>query len=131
MRRPTWPVTAESGPAPAGKPDECFYCKVKIGGEHAADCVMRRRTVVCRISVDLVRIVPEGWDGEMIDFQMNDSSSCADNLLHEIDALAGRLGEVNDQCACHITGGTYLREADEADEAASRLWLDGRPAQEP
>lgn len=118
MKRAGWPVTPESGPAPAGKPDECFYCRVKVGGEHAPDCVLRRRTVVCRVSVDLVRVVPEDWDGEMIEFQMNDSSSCADNLLQEVADLHARL-DADGRCSCHLVEGRYLREADEDDEAAT------------
>jgi hypothetical protein len=120
VKRENWPVTAESGPAPAGKPDECFYCKVPVGGEHAPDCVIRTRTVVCRVSVVYVREVPEAWDARMIYFQMNESSSCANNLLAEVDTLRKRLDEAC-QCLCSFVEGEYLREADEDDEEHS-LW---------
>jgi hypothetical protein len=120
VKRENWPVTAESGPAPAGKPGECFYCKVPVGGEHAADCVLRKRTVVCRVSVVYVREVPEDWDARMINFHMNDSSSCAGNLLGEIDELRKRL-DATGQCLCSFVSSQYLREASEDDEEHS-MW---------
>jgi hypothetical protein len=126
MKLPSWPVTPESGPAPAGQPDECFYCKVKVGGEHAPDCVVRQRTVVCRVAIDLVRAVPEDWDGEMINFHMNDSSSCSNNLLREVADLLARL-EDDARCACGFVEGSYLREADEDDETAAAYFIGEKP----
>jgi hypothetical protein len=122
MKRSGWPVTPESGPAPAGRPDECFYCKMTIGSEHAPDCVLRKRTVVCRVSVDFVRVVPESWTADDIAFAMNESSSCANNFLEELKSLVDRLGEHG--CLCSRTEGVYLREADEADEEADQLGID-------
>ena len=33
-------VTPERGPRPAGRPDECFYCRRPLGAEHEPACVM-------------------------------------------------------------------------------------------
>lgn len=110
MKRHTWKVDLHST-RPAGKPDECFYCQAKIGDDHRKGCVIRSRTVMVRVSFDLIREVPEDWEASMVEFHMNESSSCADNLIEEISTQAERLG-----CACGVTEGVFLREATEEDE---------------
>lgn len=102
---------------PAGKPEECFYCKRPAGTEHAASCTYPLKTVVCRVIVEYVREVPNCWSQQQIDFHMNKSSSCTDNLIDEM----GRVGN----CTCRQVTGVYLREATGGDEIelgyASRL----------
>lgn len=110
MKRHTWKVDTHST-RPAGKPDECFYCKAKIGDDHKQGCVIRSRTVMVRVSFDLIREVPEDWDQTMIEFHMNESSSCKDNLIDEIEKQAGRIG-----CSCGFGNGEFLREATAEDE---------------
>jgi hypothetical protein len=106
----TFIVTADNGPRPAGKPDECFYCQRPIGAEHEADCVMRDRTVVVRLTVEYPIRVPEHWTPEDIELHRNDSSWCIGNAVVELDS-------VNDQgCICGIAKVEYVREATEDDE---------------
>jgi len=99
-------VTAENGPRPAGKPDECFYCRQPIGAEHATDCVCRTRTVVIRYIIEAVQRVPASWDAGTIAFHRNESSWCATNLLDELCDL---------DCICPFTKAEFIREATAAD----------------
>ena len=107
-------VTAENGPRPAGKPDRCFYCSQPLGSQHAPKCVCRERTVVVRAVIEYVIEVPESWTAEQIEFQRNDGSWCATNLI-------GELREIHEAgaCLCPITSFEYLREATAEEDAAS------------
>ena len=109
MHRNNWPV--DKGIRPAGSPEHCFYCGAAKGTEHRDKCTMRTRTVVVRISFDLCMAVPEDWDTHMVEFHMNESSSCADNRLEDILEQAERVG-----CSCGFAEGKYLREATAEDE---------------
>ena len=53
-------------------------------------------------------MVPSDWDEEMINFQRNESSWCANNL---IDELAKR-----EPCICSITEAKFVGEATPEDE---------------
>lgn len=107
----THKVTLKRGPRPAGKPDECFYCQRTLGSDHAAECVMRLKTVVVRATVEYVVIVPESWTKDNIEFHRNDSSWCADNMLAELE----RVSE-DKACICHMVEFAYLRDATTDDE---------------
>jgi hypothetical protein len=103
-------VTKDHGPRPAGKADECFYCRRKIGDEHAPECVVRERTVVVRMTIEYVTKVPEHWDTDGIDFHYNDSSWCASNALNELAAINNR-----GVCVCGHAKFEFVREATEDD----------------
>lgn len=90
----------------------CFYCTAYVGEQHDAECVCRKRTVVCEIKLTIVREVPESWDEDMINFHMNGSSWCADNIVDELEKYTEGEG-----CLCPYFEGKYLREATEEDEA--------------
>lgn len=115
MKRDVWTV-GDHAERPAGNPGECFYCQRKAGEQHAADCVMRRRTVVIRASVELVVDVPETWSANDIEFQRNESSMCANNLIHDLQALSERAG-----CLCQFADFEFVREATAEDEEAQQL----------
>lgn len=126
MRRSSWLVT-EKGTCPSGGPDECCYCKQKIGADHAADCVLRRRTVVVRLNVEYVTTVEEN-DGEPPEhalFYWNEGTYCMDNALEDIRAFVydEEAGDDPDDphktfgCICPVATIEYVREATEADEA--------------
>lgn len=118
MKHPeTHAVTATYGPRPAGPPDECFYCQVKVGGEHKPGCVLRQRTVVLRYSYDVVIAVPADWDKRMVEFHRNDSSWCADNSLPELNRHA------QSSCWCPQFTASFVREATAVDEVPFQLNL--------
>jgi hypothetical protein len=114
MKRESWPVT-QADVTPRSLPGCCFWCKIAVGEEHAPECVRRNRTVVVEARFTMVMRFPEGWDRERIEFQLNGSSSCADNVFTELARIRGLL-EATDGCLCNAFEGKYLREADETDE---------------
>jgi hypothetical protein len=115
MKRHMWIADTYSA-RPAGRPDECFYCNVKLGQEHRKGCVVRVRTVMVEIKATMIMDVPEDWEESMVEFHMNESSSCADNLLRKLSDQAERVG-----CSCSFVEGRFLREATDEDEAEYKL----------
>ena len=116
MRRDNWPV-GDEGIRPAGKPDECLYCKTKRGGQHKSDCVIRGRTVVLEMRVRYTTIVPESWTEEEILFHRNESSSCANNSIEELERIKDwRDEDAARGCWCSDTEHVFVREATEEDE---------------
>lgn len=104
-------VTIENGPRPAGKPDQCFYCKSMIGEPHKEECVCRQKSVVVKYCYEVVTFVPASWTAEVIERHRNKSSWCADNASSEINAMTPK-----DGCDCPIFTAQFVREATEEDE---------------
>jgi hypothetical protein len=67
--------------------DHCFYCKGVT--EHGPECVLRRKTVVIRKTVDYVVAVPEFWSPDEIEFHRNEGTRCGGNDLHELAEIIG------------------------------------------
>ena len=90
-------VTIESGPRPAGKPDECFYCNVKLGGNHDDECPLVTKIVKIRATVEFDYECPRHWNTNQINFHFQESSWCASNLP---DLLNDHM-KLNDiECLC-------------------------------
>ena len=51
-----------------------------------------------RITIDLPMNFPEDWDNEMIEFHLNDSCYCCDNLIDKLQEYSKENG-----CICMIT----------------------------
>lgn len=110
MKRDNW-IVGEYSIRPAGDPDKCFYCGVHKGGTHKPECVIRNRTVVLKMTIDLVVEVPEDWDKQTIEFNKNQGTWCASNILSELERLDGHAG-----CLCPFMEFEYIREATQDDE---------------
>ncbi len=108
-------VTADHGPRPAGKPDECFYCYEKVGANHKEDCVCFLKLVVVKVEFEYIRTVPAGFSDQAIEFGMNESSACADNLLHELSRLYPDGLDDKRHCLCGRAEGKVLRDATDDD----------------
>lgn len=122
MKRANWPVGAY-GIRPAGKPTECFYCHEPKGGTHKPDCVIRQRTVVVEVRLELVLSEPEGWSQEDIESHFNASSSCQSNIAGYIEQLRDRIG-----CLCGLADVSFLREATADDEKRQLLFVERIPS---
>lgn len=122
MKRANWPVE-DYGIRPAGKPNECFYCHEPKGGTHKQNCVIRHRTVVVEVRMELVIDKPENWSPEDIEFFFNESSSCQSNIIDRLVELRDRLG-----CLCGLIDTTYLREAKPEDEEDQKLFVKDVPS---
>jgi hypothetical protein len=106
-------VTAKDhGIRPAGKPDECFYCRRKVGERHGPDCVIPQRRVTLRATVEFEVDVPAGWAREQIEFHRNDGSWCANNLVDDLAAFAIRAERTEQGCMCGRTKIEYLGDVD-------------------
>jgi hypothetical protein len=113
-------VTQENGPCPAGKPDECFYCRQKIGAPHKFECVIPQRYVVVRETIERVVAVPKSWNVGEIHFKYNEGSWCADNIVRDLQKLIDKALE--GECTlCPIYRAEYVREATEGDLAQNRI----------
>jgi hypothetical protein len=83
----------DPGIRPAGKKDECFYCKMKVGDYHNIDCVILTKKNKYSILVDdkvvakLLWDDPIAWDNDQCDFHKNEASWCVDNALPYIKWL--------------------------------------------
>ena len=51
-----------------------------------------------RITIDLPMEFPLFWDEEMIEFNLNESGYCANNLIRELENYSHKNG-----CICQIT----------------------------
>ena len=74
----------DDGIRPAGKPDECFYCRQKVGTEHKTDCVAVKKIVKVKYEYIIDIEVPHNWNAADIEFYKNESSYCASNSLVEL-----------------------------------------------
>lgn len=80
----------DQGEAPAGKPDECFYCRIKRGQYHKPTCVLIKNVVKYTVDFAKVRLgtfstsEPIRWDTDMCEFHKNESSWCKDNALDNL-----------------------------------------------
>lgn len=105
----------DDGIRPAGKPDECFYCKQKVGERHKSDCATVVKKVLLKVTVILEEEVPYHWGEEMINFRYNESSWCADNLRNMLDETIEKLNNKGG-CLCPYTEIEYLRDGEIGDE---------------
>jgi hypothetical protein len=124
VKKPSYLVTKENGVRPAGKQDECFYCHQKLDEEHKADCVLRRRTVVVKSTLEHVISVPEDWNEEEINFYLNESSSCTSNHAERIKSFFEYRESKNRDCYCFDgeLESKFVREANEDDEDKSGVF---------
>jgi hypothetical protein len=118
MKRDNWKVD-EYSIRPAGDPNKCFYCDTPRGGEHKADCVIRSRTVVVKMTAQYVVQVPEYWDADQIEFHRNEGSWCASNGIAELEQMEGRVG-----CLCGSIEYAYVREASAQDQLDNKLFVE-------
>lgn len=97
----------DDGIRPAGKQDECFYCHQKIGQPHKADCVVITKRVKIKYTIELEVDVPYSWEAHEIEFQRNESSWCASNLIDELKDYEEKHG-----CLCGITTCEFVEVID-------------------
>lgn len=57
----------------------------------------RQKLVNVKWTIELPMFFPEAWSDELIDFHLNDSSWCCDNLIEELMKYSRENG-----CICNI-----------------------------
>ena len=123
-----WPLVLsdDHGIRPNGQPDECFYCRRKVGQPHSLDCVMVRSLVEYEVLngdgvVGIYRCFdPFGWGPENCEFHKNDSSWCSDSAVDETEWTdqetgnrARRMRDGDEQCTCHMLSFRFVRVVDQ------------------
>ena len=58
---------------------------------------MRQKKII-RITIDLPMNFPKDWNNDMIEFHLNESSYCCDNLIDQLEKYSNEIG-----CLCPIT----------------------------
>ena len=91
---------------PANVNGACFFCNQTIGEEHKADCVLIKKKVKVRLTIEYEIEVPAFWDKGDIEFHRNESSWCANNVLDELKEYKGKSGS----CLCNFSIFEYLDE---------------------
>ena len=92
-----WPIVLsnDDGIRPAGKPDECFYCRRKIGQEHRDKCIIVQKRVQLKYTFIIERYVPYFWDKKRAEDYFNDGTWCALNSIDDIE-------DQESDCLCDI-----------------------------
>ena len=71
----------DDGIRSAGLPDECFYCKQKIGSPHLENCVAVKKKVRLRFLVETEVNLPYRWsEQEIINYYAIDDQHYFDEL---------------------------------------------------
>lgn len=125
MKKSDWTVGQEGI---RSDPSRCHYCRREIGSQHASDCVVRCRTVVIKLSIELVVPEPECFDAHHIEFRYNEGSYCMSNMEGVISNLVGRITPKG-KCMCNLDHDEnikveYLREATADDEEMQELYAE-------
>ena len=82
-----------------------------------------KKAVVVDVTFRYVRMVPDDWDEQHIEFHLDGSSSCATNILEELVRLQERMDDPDSQdaddgymCFCPILqAAKFVRDADDDD----------------
>jgi len=92
---------------PASDELRCFYCHEAVGGMHKDDCVLIMKLVKVRLTLEYEVPFPAHWTAHDVEFQRNDGSWCAGNLVGEL----ARLSADNEGCLCNSAHYEYIGEA--------------------
>jgi hypothetical protein len=101
-------LVTEAAMRPASPKRRCFYCHVTIGGEHKDDCVLIHKKVMVSVTIRYDIEVPAHWSADDVEDHRNNSSWCANNLVAELDEVAG-----GDRCLCGKARFEFVRVASE------------------
>jgi hypothetical protein len=90
----------------------CLYCKQPVPN-HTEECVVPQRTVVVEFKTWMVVTMPQCFDEDLINFQLNESSACSSRYVNQLYEEANQ-----EEGICHTCFRTemkFLREATEED----------------
>ncbi len=88
----------------------CFYCRQAIGEKHLVSCVLIKKKVKVRMTVEFEMVEPANWSKDEMDFYWNDSSWCANNVL---EILNEQFNTEGSPCLCNAAKFEYLGDASE------------------
>lgn len=94
---------------PASMNGKCFYCGQPIGEKHKSNCVLVKKKVRVRMTVEYEIDVPASWDKEKIEFHRNNGSWCSSNAIDELQSIAD-----SGDCLCGRMEYEYLEDTSES-----------------
>lgn len=106
-----WPLVVQNddGIRPAGKPNQCFYCKKYIGEPHGKECVCVTKRIKVRYAYEIEVDIPHFWTAEDFEFSRNESSWCASNAEGHIEQY---LKTRNEECPCSYFKAEFIEDVD-------------------
>lgn len=94
-----------------GGDKRCFYCEAPVGSPHRESCVCFLKTLVVRLTVDVVISSPVSHEANIVEFAYSgEGSYCSDNIMDDLATAAERMG-----CSCGFFEATVLRDATQED----------------
>lgn len=96
-------IVSEDAMRPKSTKKECFYCHQPVGKAHLERCILVKKGVKIRMTVDYDIEVPARWEKPEIESYRNEGSWCASYALDELQHLSLRRG-----CLCNSTHFEYL-----------------------
>jgi hypothetical protein len=97
-------IVTEQAQRPADPDGRCYYCKQPIGSSHLSTCVLMKKTVKVRMTIEYDTDVPACWNADDVQFWLNESSFCVNDVLDELQAN-------NDQaCLCGRTKLEFVQQ---------------------
>ncbi len=136
-----WPMVApnDDGIRPAGAPDECLYCRAKVGQPHGRECVIVTKRIEMRVRAAFADgseahglwqlDEPYAWDVDMSEFHKNESSWCAGNLLAfdsvtwsdpDAHTKLSKLHDDDESCLCNELTFEFARVVDDTPQRKLR-----------
>lgn len=95
---------------PASKENRCFYCLQPVGAHHNDDCVLVRKRIRVRWTMELdILNVPAHWSKSDIHFHYNEGTSCKTNVIQTL-ARHFLIWNNDGPCACNLGEIEYLRD---------------------
>lgn len=93
----------EKSMRPSSTERRCFFCLEPIGEYHLNECVLVRKKIKVRMTVEYIADCPASWDGDNVEFRYNESSWCANNAIDELKKAFD-----SGACMCNATQFEYL-----------------------
>ncbi len=111
---------------PIGPKGLCTYCNEPIGQAHKPECVCVQRTVVVRLTIDVVSAAPRSHEDHLIEFALGaEGSYCADNTFELLSEWIAREDEGRGGCMCGaVVSAEVLRDATPEDHEQLPLLFD-------
>ncbi len=100
-----------------GRPNQCYFCRQKVGAPHNPNCSSVTKRVLVRYSFLLELEVPHHWTGDDLEAHRNDSSWCANSAVVEI---AEEFGAEGRECACSSFECEYVDTVDATPRSRTR-----------
>ena len=102
-------VVTEKAMRPASPERRCFYCHQAIGDFHKDSCVLISKWAKVEIKMTIDIEVPSWWGKHDVEFNRNEGTSCAGNVVGDIERFQDKVG----YCLCGEVEYKYIEDNSE------------------